>query len=195
MSAVNGLNSVNISNIQGMDLETAMMAVQSSRANALEGQLKSQMDGVQSRNAQIGKLNDVLGALNRAAATFPGDAKADTKLGSGAGTPQLAAEMSVNDTMKSANLTGVFDTKNNGGLTSDGQRAGNGSLDSTVTKSQLDAAISTVKSQIDAQSNSQQMDMLRMQSLSNKRNEAFDLMTNFVKKMADARSSVIGNMR
>jgi len=37
--------------------------------------------------------------------------------------------------------------------------------------------------------------MLRLQSLSNKRNESFDVMTNFVKKMQDSRSSIIGNMR
>lgn len=52
-----------------------------------------------------------------------------------------------------------------------------------------------LKGQIDALSNSQQMDMLRVQSLSNKRNEAFDVMTNFIKKMQDSRSSIIGNMR
>ncbi|WP_063566442.1 hypothetical protein [Paenibacillus sp. O199] len=52
-----------------------------------------------------------------------------------------------------------------------------------------------LKGQIDALSNSQQMDMLRLQSLSNKRNEAFDVMTNFIKKMQDSRSSIIGNMR
>ena len=52
-----------------------------------------------------------------------------------------------------------------------------------------------IKGQIDALSNSQQMDMLRLQSLSNKRNEAFETMTNFIKKMQDSRSSIIGNMR
>ncbi|WP_427180993.1 hypothetical protein [Paenibacillus sp. TC-CSREp1] len=57
------------------------------------------------------------------------------------------------------------------------------------------AAVQSLKGQIDALSNSQQMDMLRLQSLSNKRNEAFDLMTNFIKKMQDSRSSIIGNMR
>ncbi|WP_145414766.1 hypothetical protein [Paenibacillus xylanexedens] len=57
------------------------------------------------------------------------------------------------------------------------------------------AAAQTLKAQIDALSNSQQMDMLRLQSMSNKRNEAFDLMTNFIKKMQDSRSSIIGNMR
>ncbi|MGO4531311.1 hypothetical protein AB4Z30_19715 [Paenibacillus sp. 2TAF8] len=57
------------------------------------------------------------------------------------------------------------------------------------------AAVQTLKGQIDALSNSQQMDMLRLQSMSNKRNEAFDLMTNFIKKMQDSRFSIIGNMR
>lgn len=57
------------------------------------------------------------------------------------------------------------------------------------------ATVQTLKGQIDALSNSQQMDMLRLQSMSNKRNEAFDLMTNFIKKMQESRSSIIGNMR
>ena len=39
------------------------------------------------------------------------------------------------------------------------------------------------------------MDMLKLQSLSNRRNEAFDLMTNSVKKMVDSRSSILGNLR
>ncbi|MBB6637378.1 hypothetical protein [Cohnella thailandensis] len=40
-----------------------------------------------------------------------------------------------------------------------------------------------------------QMDLLRLQSLTNKRNEAFDVMTNFIKKMQDSRNSILGNMR
>ena len=62
-------------------------------------------------------------------------------------------------------------------------------------KEELDALESQIRNQIDASSNSQQMDMLRLQSLSNKRNEAFDTMSNFIKKMQDSRSSIIGNMR
>ncbi|OZQ85488.1 hypothetical protein CA598_20930 [Paenibacillus sp. VTT E-133291] len=63
------------------------------------------------------------------------------------------------------------------------------------TKGELENLLGQIKSKIDSASNSQQMDMLRLQSLSNKRNEAFDVMTNFVKKMQDSRSSIIGNMR
>ncbi|WP_246246102.1 hypothetical protein [Paenibacillus lemnae] len=55
--------------------------------------------------------------------------------------------------------------------------------------------ITEAKSLSDAKSNSQQMDMLRLQSLSNKRNEAFETMSSFIKKMQDSRSSIIGNMR
>ncbi|GLC90538.1 hypothetical protein [Lysinibacillus piscis] len=60
---------------------------------------------------------------------------------------------------------------------------------------ELDTQIQMLKSQIDAINSSQQMDMLRMQSLTNKRNEAFEVMTNFIKKMSDSRSSILGNMR
>jgi len=96
--------------IQGMDLESALQAVQSQRTQLLENQLKDQLEGVQQRNQQLADLN-------------------------------------------------------------------------------------TQQGQMDALSNSQQMDMLRLQSMNSKRNEAFDVMTNFVKKMQDSRSSIIGNMR
>ncbi|WP_255176199.1 hypothetical protein [Bordetella genomosp. 5] len=65
----------------------------------------------------------------------------------------------------------------------------------TATIKTNNDAIADNKNAIDSLSNSQQMDMLRLQSLSNKRNEAFDVMTNFIKKMQDNRSSIVGNMR
>ena len=78
-----------------------------------------------------------------------------------------------------------------------------GGLQATDIESALLAVQSTranlledqLKDQFDSTTNSQQMDMLRLQSLNNKRSEAFDAMTNFVKKMQDSRSSIIGNMR
>ncbi|MHA0856812.1 hypothetical protein [Paenibacillus sp. CMAA1364] len=118
--------SLNGIDTQSMDLETAMLAVQSERAKLLDTQLKTQMESVQNRNLDISKLNQ-----------------------------ELLEAQSAGDTQKVASL----------------------------------------KSQIDAMSNSQQMDTLRLQSLSNKRNESFEIMTNFIKKMQDNRSSIIGNMR
>lgn len=113
----------NLSSLQGMDIENALLAVQSQRAGLLEDQLKNQLEQVQVRNAEISKLNERL----------------------------------------------------------------------ATCKNEEERAL--IKQQMDTLANSQQMDTLRLQSLSNKRNEAFDTMTNFIKKMQDNRSSAISNMR
>lgn len=122
-STVTTAAQTNLSSLQGMDLETALMAVQSQRADLLEGQLKNQLEQVQVRNAEISKLNERL----------------------------------------------------------------------TTCKNEEEKTL--LQQQIDTLSNSQQMDTLRLQSLSNKRNEAFDTMTNFIKKMQDNRSATLTNMR
>lgn len=113
----------NLSSLQGMDIENALLAVQSKRAGLLEDQLKNQLEQVQVRNAEISKLNERL----------------------------------------------------------------------ATCKNEEERAL--IKQQMDTLANSQQMDTLRLQSLSNKRNEAFDTMTNFIKKMQDNRSSILTNMR
>lgn len=140
VAGIAGIGSVNVDQLQGLDLEAALMAVQSQRANLLEEQLTSQLNAVQAKNEEIARLNEELNALRQKLATFSAD-------------------------------------------------------DTSEEKQALEAKINELKTQIDNASNSQQMDMLRLQSLSNKRNEAFDVMTNFIKKMQDSRSSIIGNMR
>ena len=188
-----GITQINTTNIEGMDLETAMMSVQTNRANMLEAQLKSQIEGVQKKNDSISKMNEALGQLNKVAAMFGGSAKAGDIANSAAGFKDndYKIEKEANSTLKTAGLT-VFD-KNPGrdltGKTMPGGMSGN------TTKGEIDGAIQQIKSAIDSASNSQQMDMLRLQSLSNKRNEAFVTMTNFIKKMQDSRSSIVGNMR
>ncbi|MBS7777598.1 hypothetical protein [Acidovorax sp. CCYZU-2555] len=164
---LNGLQGVSPSQVSGMDIETALLAIQNQRAGLLEGQLQSQLQDVQDRNAQIGKLNDVLGGARTLSAQFTSDAQ---------GTDQLPEGTQLEAFKKAAGAAGV-------------------DIRTVVDKSTLGAAVENFKSLIDSQSNSQQMDMLRLQSLSNKRNEAFDVMTNFIKKMQDSRSSIIGNMR
>lgn len=162
-----GISSSLIS-LDGMDLETQMMMVQSQRANLIEQQLKAQMESMQKKNEQISKLNDMLAAFNTAAESFPGDAKADA-------TTKVTQAMI--DSAKEAKI------------------AFNYVVGSDITKGKVSEITQKTKSDIDTLTNNQQMDMLRLQSLNNKRNEAFDLMTNFIKKMQESRSSIIANMR
>lgn len=153
-----GLVTTQVSNV---DLETALMAVQSERAKLLDEQLKSQLEAVQNRNNEIAKLNEILNKLKSSRPQKSGD------------TVTLDADL-----QKKLTESGIAVPSSN-----------------KWTQADVDRALESLRGKIDALSNSQQMDMLRLQSLTNKRNEAFDTMTNFIKKMADQRSSIIGNMR
>lgn len=59
----------------------------------------------------------------------------------------------------------------------------------------MESAQNTLNAQIDQNNASQQIDMIKMQQLMSKRNEAYDMLTNFLKKSADEINTVIGNMR
>ncbi|WP_428425236.1 hypothetical protein [Pararhizobium sp.] len=168
----NGLPQGGPLDIGGMDIETALMAVQGERTRLLDIQFQTQVAEVKERNNTVAQLNEVLHGLNSA---------------SGEEKPPL----SLNDKFDAGKPDGPTwaEKLQEFGVKADAN--GNGALD----KAEIDSAVQHVKGQLDAAGNSQHMDMLRLQSLSNKRNEAFDVMTNFVKKMQDSRSSIIGNMR
>lgn len=106
-----------------------------------------------------------------------------------------------NDTMAEINGVLAGESVNGQYLISDdlaAQLAAEGIADASkkeYTAEELIQATEKLKGSIDNLSNSQQMDMLQLQSMTNKRNEAFDVMSNFIKKMEDSRSSIIGNMR
>jgi hypothetical protein len=58
---IGGIGNVGGMDLSNMDLETAMMAVQSQRTQLLDSQLASQIKDVQSRNNNIADLNSALG--------------------------------------------------------------------------------------------------------------------------------------
>lgn len=200
------VGAVNNLNIQNMDIETALMAVQSQRTQLLDTQLQTQVQEVQNRNNQIAKLNNVLSALNSYSAKIDGtEASSKPKASEWSQERISTIEIPLNDSIRDAGITDLGFSSGNGQrsqLDADGKPTGRAEVltskavsNGSTTKGEIDAAITKVKGMIDAAGNSQQMDMLRLQSLSNKRNEAFDVMTNFVKKMQESRSSIIGNMR
>lgn len=67
--------------------------------------------------------------------------------------------------------------------------------DSTEVRTAAADLVATLRVERDAVTNTQQMDMLRLAGLTDKRSEAFDLMSSFLTKMQGSRSSIIGNMR
>ncbi len=223
---VEAIGSVTSIDISGMDLETALMAVQSNRANLLEAQLKDQIAAVQAKNDQVGKMNTLMGLLNRASA----DGKAEKSTDSVKIDAALAAEIEV--AAKAAGVTlppelqgqkqwtvtlkdGTTHTVDEAGKNEaqhckdvywafrSGDYSGNKAVKTIAeappktpepNKGKLDAYVQSLKSNIDSLSNTQQLDMLRLQSLSNKRNESFEIMSNFVKKLHDEKAGTIQKM-
>jgi hypothetical protein len=147
--------------LTGIDLETALMMVQSQRASLLQAELAAQLADVQARNSRIALLNTALSAV-RAYLAAPTQATFASAISAATATGVAHPFLSTSAT------TGV---------------------------TAATALAQFLLGEIDSVGNTQQMDMLRLQSLTNTRNEAFDVMTNFVKKMQDSRSSIIGNMR
>ena len=267
--------------LSSVDLETALMAVQSQRSQLLESSLRSQMESVNQKNQQIADLNNKIAgnqsqandldaqnvqltADNAAARSQIGALESqsvslDTQI---AGLKDLQSRLSASkcpdpegyyglswgqgdnaalshqtlQQVKDAGLTvstgadrprdvdgnGTMDAKGrvvqgwvnelNGKISAlESQKAAAGSqaaalkqtvagneatiASNTSQAKELRAGMDDLKRQVDGISNAQQMEMLRLQSLTNKNNEAFEVMTNFVKKMQDSRSSIIGNMR
>lgn len=198
---------VHVADVKGLDLETAMMVIQSQRAELLETQLKGQLEEIQKRNASIANLNNLLGHLKgmRPSGTNPdatanvgGDEKTTNDAlkmmrEAGLGPPTVPNDqVSELSHMETKSITLPFFNHKHTWQEKVIDRA---AYTPTLKQADFDKYVEQLKGKIDSLNSSQQMDMLRMQSLTNKRNEAFDLMTNFIKKMSDSKSSVIGNMR
>ena len=160
----------------GKDIAAAIMAVQISRANALERQLKAEMDAVAKRNNDIVILNNVLRAAVQLRRELPNVA------GPNAATPNGANKTMLANASKEVGKTDHRLQQ----LQTIGQAATTMTMGSSAltygTKAELDNSIAKVKLKIDELSGSQQMDMLRLQSLSNKRNEEFEIMKNLINK-------------
>lgn len=223
-------NTVSSMSLSGLDIETAMAAVQSTRANLLENQLKSQMESVQQKNEQMASINEHMNQLRLDLASLESQIPVKQDLETaisrmedlltkcknpdqwigisnvwGGDDPQASIEMEQMLKDLGIDTSGIKDIDANGTRDAsnpmikqfiselDSKLDSLKNLDQEITAKKTE--IENSKTQIDNLSNSQQMEMLRLQSLSNKRNEAFDLLSNFIKKMQDNRSSIIGNMR
>ena len=64
-----------------------------------------------------------------------------------------------------------------------------------ISQTKWDDAIANIKTAVDTINNQSQMDMVRLQGLMDKRNQAFDMMTNTISKSGKSLDGVIGNMR
>lgn len=175
-----GTSNISQINLEGMDIESALLMVQQQRTKLLDEQLNHQILEVQKRNEQASQMNNVhliLKAMNDEL-----------------GLILLNSQQSIDTSTLSDHLTEL-----NAIYQSIGMDKLDLNFDSTQKehlvnlKSKVEIELTKVKTYLDSISNSQQMDMLRLQSLSNKRNETFNTMTQFINKMNESRSKILEN--
>jgi ABC-type branched-subunit amino acid transport system substrate-binding protein len=162
------------------DLEATLMQVQSQRAGVIDDELKEQMLAIQQRHADLQRINDALSALSQLRSLFAAGAPGTQTLDSVNPSSDVIARVTA-----AASIAAARDAL--APLTSTASTA--------WSKAQLEAAITAVKQAIDASSNQDQLDMLRLQGLSDKRNEALDLLAQVSRKLSENKDTIIGNVR
>ncbi len=176
--------------------------VQGDRIKQMDAQLVDQVKAVQARNDQIAKLNNVLSTLNAYNTQIDGKDAGD-KPKDWTADKINRFELPLNDAIQAAGIKDLgFESRTGqrtplAGESRDGGQGklltGTGVVSGSTTKGEIETAITKIKGMIDAESNNQQMDMLRVQSLNNKKNESVEILTTTQKKHSDSTSGIIRN--
>ncbi|HAO34508.1 MAG TPA: hypothetical protein DCQ84_16405 [Candidatus Competibacteraceae bacterium] len=150
---------------QTIDFETLILSVQTQRANLLESQLADQAQEIQKRNDMIAKVNDMLNEAKNVGAR-----STDTNPSTGsAALRQFLVDNKI--------------------------PFGNGGNPLTLLRGEWDAVAQGLKNLTDKLNSQSQMDMIRLQSLMNKRDQAFEMMTNVLQKTSKLNGDIVANMR
>lgn len=183
-----------------IDVQTFLQMVMSQRVNLVDEQLRVQVKAVQARNEQLVKLNEVLSKLNVFQAAIGGTGPG-SKIDKWDDDKVRRYEIPLNDAIREAGIEDLG-FKGRGQVTPREGEEQNGTVGHVVegktnmascdtNRGQIESAIAKVKGLIDSESNSQQMEMFRLQSLNNKKNESVETLTNTQKKHTDSLSGII----
>lgn len=149
-----------------MDLDTLRLSLLNGRASQVNTDLAAKLGEIQERNVQIEKLSAALATVDRYRSLPAEDVSVE------------AAFTAATNAVRAAGIVHAF-------LTTSAQT---GVPAATALAAEL-------RDQVDAVATSQRLDMLRTQGLLTTRNEAFQTMSELLKKLSDSRSQIIGNMR
>lgn len=209
VGGLTGVSGVGL-DIQTADIELLIAAIQLNRASLIEDQMREQVQAVKSRNDALVRMNTLKSDLTTQKSYFSGKtANGELIEQPQYDVPNADKELFRRDydkdpagTLEKAKIGGYGEKFKQ--LAVLAQSMSDAGLDDAtvgkvatgrITATELDAAITATTAKSDNLSSSQQIDMIRLQSLQQRRGEAFDLVTNIFKKMGDNRSNVVSNMR
>ena len=156
---------------QKYDLDTLIMTLQLQRAENIDKQIEDQANEMKNRNSNLQVLNELMiKARNEKENKTEGDT-ASFKIGD-------LGPHTMKEWFKEFNI----EFKPASG-------------DATAKQTTWETNIQNLKGRVDSLNSNSQLDMIRLQSLMNKRNEAFEMMSNVLAKVGKNRETIVANMR
>ena len=150
-----------------VDLQDVTIIVAERRATSVEGEVAPLSTRIQNRNATLEDLGNVLADLTKLQSQFPSDAKGSDRKGS----LQQSSFAILNEVFGSLDFSNL-----------------------QMTKYEVEEWLQKVKSKIDALNNAGQKDMTRLQSIVDRRDEAFSTASDIMSEISDTRANLIRNM-
>ena len=155
------------------DLQDMLVAISQNRATAIEAEVQPLQTIINRRNERLEKYGTVLAKLTELQGMFTDEDNGNRTVG-------------IGNTISSADFEAIMAECGYGGFLS------GSSL--TMNKASCDGAVSRVKSAVDEMNNTAQKDMTRLQSIVDRRDEAYTTETTLMTAVSDTRSSLIKNL-
>lgn len=180
-----------------MDLGTLMMMLQLDRTEQLDKQIQDQMNEISQRNNKLKAMNELLSAMRKAKSDGSNDNINVTIDGK---TKPLYSKM---ESYTDKNWLGIKQTKQREVAADDSwaKEYGikwtdiNGGASKKTRDGQWDTNIENLKGVIDGMNSDSQLSMIRLQSLIDKRNQAYEMASNTLQKVSQNLDKLVGNLR
>ena len=154
-------------NSKPCDLQDLLVAITLNRATSVEGEVEPLATRISNRNKTLDNLGNVLADLTKLQSMFDSEAKGTDRKGT--------LQQSSYDI-----LVEVFGKPNFDNL--------------KMTKYEVEEWLQKVKSKIDGLNNQAEKDMSRLESLVDRRDEAYSSASNLMSEVSDTRSNLISNL-
>ncbi len=169
---------INDYNLDGehMDLQDLLVKLSSNRATAIEQEVTPLSLRIRKRNQFLEDLGNALAFLSKLQARFDDEDGGDETTSFAPTDSDGAGEVTV-DVLRRLGVS---------------LNEGNSSY--TFRKDSIEEYVQKVKTKIDGLNNDAQLDMNRLQSLVDRRDQSYETATELMSSVSDTRSKTIGNM-
>lgn len=162
---------------KNVDFQDLMVAVAENRAVTVEGEITPLSERIRSRNKELEILGDLLAIFTQTQAKYASDAEG-------------SATASVSGVTEEMIPLACEAYKRKGGTPGTELSFWN----SSWTKASVEGMLKEFKSMIDARNNEAQLDMTRLESLVDRRDEAYSSASDMMTTISNTRSTLIGNL-